>query len=292
MTGFGDENIADRIGGDAAVVRFRTALSAPAHYVWVMAILKKLKSLFGLNSSETAAESSRDVGVTVERGHSEDESAAAGGSASASTDSMSRVPSSPKEGAEPGEAAGPTTSQPSDLDAGADDSSPAATGTVEDSPADDVDSAEEPEEPIDVSDVLTEAEPETSDEGDDSAEDEEADSPEEPTDVEGTDAEETAEARDESDLEAPTEDDEEADADDASVEDGEAEPDEEAAAETDAGEPVDVIKGIGPAYAERLGDAGIETVSDLAGADPVAVTEDADVSESRLEDWIGKAKNR
>jgi predicted flap endonuclease-1-like 5' DNA nuclease len=70
--------------------------------------------------------------------------------------------------------------------------------------------------------------------------------------------------------------------------------------ETDAGsedrrvpsEAVDVIKGIGPTYAGRLSNAGIETVDDLAAADAAAVADSADVPEGRLEDWIERAKRR
>lgn len=61
--------------------------------------------------------------------------------------------------------------------------------------------------------------------------------------------------------------------------------------ETDA-EPVDVIKGIGPTYAERLGEHGIETVTDLADADADAVAEAAQTSQSRVSGWIERAQNR
>ncbi len=57
-------------------------------------------------------------------------------------------------------------------------------------------------------------------------------------------------------------------------------------------EAVDVIKGIGPTYAGRLSDAGIETVADLAAADAADVAERADVPEGRLDDWIERARNR
>lgn len=80
---------------------------------------------------------------------------------------------------------------------------------------------------------------------------------------------------------------------------GTAEPETESteAAETEspdeggeADEPVQTIKGIGSAYAERLGTAGIETVGELADADPAAVASEADVPQARLEDWIERAK--
>jgi predicted flap endonuclease-1-like 5' DNA nuclease len=55
---------------------------------------------------------------------------------------------------------------------------------------------------------------------------------------------------------------------------------------------VDALKGIGPSYAERLGESGIESVADLAEADPGAVADEIDVSESRVERWNERAKAR
>ncbi len=57
-----------------------------------------------------------------------------------------------------------------------------------------------------------------------------------------------------------------------------------------AGESPDVLNGIGPAYAERLADAGVETVADLAGADAGALAEGTDISEKRLAGWIESAE--
>jgi polyhydroxyalkanoate synthase len=54
----------------------------------------------------------------------------------------------------------------------------------------------------------------------------------------------------------------------------------------DDADDVETISGIGPAYAERLRSAGIETTADLAAADPATVAETAQVSESRVEDWF------
>jgi predicted flap endonuclease-1-like 5' DNA nuclease len=73
-------------------------------------------------------------------------------------------------------------------------------------------------------------------------------------------------------------------ADDGSAEAGDAEDDEP------DGEPVERIKGIGPAYGERLGDVGIETVGDLAAADPAAVAEETSVGEKRATTWIERAR--
>jgi predicted flap endonuclease-1-like 5' DNA nuclease len=54
-------------------------------------------------------------------------------------------------------------------------------------------------------------------------------------------------------------------------------------------ESVETIKGIGPAYAGRLEEVGIETVGELAAADAAEVADGIDVSESRVSDWIGRA---
>ncbi|WP_435358220.1 class III poly(R)-hydroxyalkanoic acid synthase subunit PhaC [Haloarchaeobius sp. DFWS5] len=50
------------------------------------------------------------------------------------------------------------------------------------------------------------------------------------------------------------------------------------------------VKGIGPAYADRLVDVGIESVDDLAAADAEQVAADADLSVERVEGWIDSAK--
>jgi len=60
----------------------------------------------------------------------------------------------------------------------------------------------------------------------------------------------------------------------------------------DDGVPVDDIKGIGPAYADRLADADIDTVSDLAGADATVLAEATEIGENRLQGWIDRANAR
>ena len=66
-------------------------------------------------------------------------------------------------------------------------------------------------------------------------------------------------------------------------------------AETDAATespPVDDIKGVGPTYSERLVEADVETVADLATADAETVAEAAEASASRAESWIERARDR
>ena len=58
------------------------------------------------------------------------------------------------------------------------------------------------------------------------------------------------------------------------------------------GEPVDSIKGIGSAYAGRLEEAGVHTVSDLARADAEELAAATDLGAGRVGNWIERAKAR
>ena len=55
------------------------------------------------------------------------------------------------------------------------------------------------------------------------------------------------------------------------------------------GVPVEEIKGIGPAYGERLADAGVHTVSDLAAADAADLAAATGIEEGRIGGWIERA---
>ncbi|WP_251329998.1 helix-hairpin-helix domain-containing protein [Haloplanus pelagicus] len=57
-------------------------------------------------------------------------------------------------------------------------------------------------------------------------------------------------------------------------------------------ESVEVIKGIGPAYAERLAKVGVESVADLAAADAEELAAEVDLSEKRVGRWIDRATDR
>lgn len=61
--------------------------------------------------------------------------------------------------------------------------------------------------------------------------------------------------------------------------------------ESDDGEPVSNVKGIGPAYASRLEDAGVVTVTDLATADAEELADKTDLSAKRIGRWIDSAQD-
>ena len=143
----------------------------------------------------------------------------------------------------------------------------------------------EPEAETGTSDEPTGTPPET-------GIDEEPEIEEEPTEPEGPEVNEPPETAEP----APEQGDEPVvgadEVGDESVED--AEPDEpvaEAEPEPDD-DPVVEIKGIGPSYADRLGEADIETVSDLAAADADEVGDATGISPKRVEAWIDRAKGR
>jgi predicted flap endonuclease-1-like 5' DNA nuclease len=99
--------------------------------------------------------------------------------------------------------------------------------------------------------------------------------------VKGTDAADIdADTETAADIDADTE----TEADTVDVEDAEG-----GSADTEA---VDVIKGIGPAYAERLANEGVHSVADLAAADVSELAEAVDLSETRVGRWVERAQER
>ena len=107
-----------------------------------------------------------------------------------------------------------------------------------------------------------------------------------PEQTDETDAEESTSMPDET-SETTIEDADIADADTAESDDQEASS-EVAPADSPS---VEEIKGIGPTYAERLEAAGIETVADIAAADPADVAEAAETGENRAGDWVERAQD-
>jgi polyhydroxyalkanoate synthase len=62
-------------------------------------------------------------------------------------------------------------------------------------------------------------------------------------------------------------------------------PDEDETADPDLTD----VAGVGPAFAERLRNAGVETVVELAAADPVLLAGEANIPEGRLRDIVAAA---
>lgn len=58
----------------------------------------------------------------------------------------------------------------------------------------------------------------------------------------------------------------------------------------EASDPVTDVKGIGPAYAERLAEAGVENIADLAGANAESLEAATDISANRIQRWIDRAQ--
>ncbi len=63
-------------------------------------------------------------------------------------------------------------------------------------------------------------------------------------------------------------------------------------AETTAADDLQSIRGVGTSYADRLREAGVESVTDLAEADAASLAERIEVSEERTTDWIQQARDR
>jgi predicted flap endonuclease-1-like 5' DNA nuclease len=58
----------------------------------------------------------------------------------------------------------------------------------------------------------------------------------------------------------------------------------------DTGQSIEVIDGIGPVFATRLAEAGMEDIASLADASPDSVAEAAGVSGARARSWIEQAQ--
>ena len=117
----------------------------------------------------------------------------------------------------------------------------------------------------------------------------------EPDDEEEADAEtaEEAESEEQTESEPDTESEEQTESEpDTESEDSDVRADDKSETEESSESDGDLedLKGIGPSYAEKLGDAGIETIADLADADAEKLAAETDLSEGRLEDWIERAR--
>jgi predicted flap endonuclease-1-like 5' DNA nuclease len=69
------------------------------------------------------------------------------------------------------------------------------------------------------------------------------------------------------------------------------EAEDESEIEAEVGRPLEDVKGIGPAYAERLRNAGVEDSAALATADAEELADETDLSPKRVKGWIERAKS-
>lgn len=60
-------------------------------------------------------------------------------------------------------------------------------------------------------------------------------------------------------------------------------------AASDTGADLTVVRGIGPVYAVRLHRIGVTSYGDLAGGDAAAISQQIDVPEVTVADWIDQA---
>lgn len=70
------------------------------------------------------------------------------------------------------------------------------------------------------------------------------------------------------------------------------EPDDDTSPAAGSTDDVQSLDGIGPAYADKLGEAGVHTVGDLAGADAEALAEETGLGAGRIASWIERANAR
>ncbi|WP_128477719.1 helix-hairpin-helix domain-containing protein [Halorussus pelagicus] len=218
-----------------------------------MGLLTKLKSLLGLEDDRSQVRRT-ESGVTIER--------------------------EPDESAEPNVEA---ESAVKGVDTGTEESADATesdTPDIEDAePTDGSETADETESTDDAAETgISTEDVTTAPEGSESAET-------------GRDAAEPAEAvQPSSDAAHP---------DQSAGDEPEPTPEETEDSESDAaeepvgeGEPLEEIKGIGSAYAERLRDAGVTDVTELAKADAEQLADETGLSDKRISTWIERAQAR
>lgn len=229
-----------------------------------MALLDKLKSLLGLDDGRSGSDrqGTDETGVTVEReqgasGEDAPPASPAPGSEDATPEPAAET--EPDAGTEPNATAEPD----SEPDVDPEVESPGAESTVGES-VDELEGRGATDEP--------ETEP---------ASGPAADADSEP--LETVDPEPEPESEDAAETEPEVDSEPEPEIGDESG----ADPGSEA-----ADDPVREIKGIGPSYATKLSEAGVESAGDLAAADAGELSEETGLSEKRIQGWIERAQAR
>lgn len=218
-----------------------------------MALLRKLKSLLGLDEGRSSSDRSGDdsVGVTVEHDRSDDRTAPEpepGSGSAAETD-----PEGPPIGSGP--ESEPIGQEPAGIDA---------------------------EEPVDEETASNpeEAPPGTDTPGTETAEPAPAETGESADEGAGVDG--TVDV--EPDVDSPEPEggvESEPDIGDSVGDEG-----------GSSDEALQDLKGIGPSYETTLSEAGIETVDELADADADELSDETGLSSKRLQRWIDRARSR
>jgi predicted flap endonuclease-1-like 5' DNA nuclease len=110
--------------------------------------------------------------------------------------------------------------------------------------------------------------------------------------VKGTGEEESEPAAETETEEQDEAEPEQTEADESEAAEAEAEPEDEPETSDleNADDAVDSIKGIGPSYADKLNDAGVETVGDLVSMGAEAIAAESEISEKRAQRWIDRAQ--
>ena len=246
-----------------------------------MVLLRKIKRLLGIGGQSEEDGAAGETSVTVERERGADEEPDASSEAAVKgTDTVEEGDAETRTAADE-EAAGTETAASADADAAEEEGGEEPVST-------DTDASGSTEAIVDEGGAT--------DESTVKAEPSEAAGPESEDVTTDVDDADTADAGDtaaegETGGAASAAEEEREDAEAAEVEEETEDETAETAGEEEAGEdvPVETIRGIGPAYAERLADMGIDSVADLAAADPAEVAEETAVSESRVTRWIDRA---
>ncbi|MEF8818725.1 MAG: helix-hairpin-helix domain-containing protein [Haloferacaceae archaeon] len=240
-----------------------------------MGLLSTLKSILGLSSNDDGRPGDGDVRVEHEPTRDRDDGATTATDASASTAADDEAAAAEPAGTEP--SADAETGGSVEPAASIDEAEPdrETNAGVGEPVATETDAAASTESLVDENVDAPEA----------AAEPPEAHTPTEPSvDPEAGGAVESNVTLDDEGTDTVGGADEEAD-------DAASEPTPPTGDPADGAEPVETVRGIGPAYAERLAAASVETVDDLAAADAADLAERIEVAESRVDRWIDRARD-